>query len=170
MTKHFHQIVSRATSKKMSISVKARTSTLSSSPIRSGTLGTSFLTKASSPVKMTAEKMQMVRRDVKPGNGTSLLTYQNHANLRKHLAVARHLVDDRASDFYNKEKIAGPERYVHTRNKEMDELRRENNRLFGRLLNIYEVSSRNSSATSSSLPWHYCVRFTLTMLVTALSI
>ena len=89
---------------------------------------------------MTAEKMQMLRRDVKPGNGTSLLTYQNHANLRKHLAAARHLVDDRASDFYHKEKIAGPERYVHTRNKEMDELRRENNRLFGRLLNIYEVS------------------------------
>ena len=36
----------------------------------------STMTKRSpSPVKLTAEKMQMLRRDVKPGNGTSLLTY-----------------------------------------------------------------------------------------------
>ena len=46
----------------------------------------------------------------------------------------------RASDFYIKEKIAGPERYAHTRHREMEELRKENNRLFGRLLSIYEVS------------------------------
>ena len=49
-------------------------------------------------------------------------------------------MDARASDFYIKEKIAGPERYAHTRHREMEELRKENNRLFGRLLSIYEVS------------------------------
>ena len=32
-----------------------------------------------SPLKTTAEKLQMLRRDVKPGNGTSLLSYQNTA-------------------------------------------------------------------------------------------
>ena len=46
----------------------------------------------SSPLKMTAEKMQMIRRDVKPGNGTSLLTYQNHASLRSKLATTTHEV------------------------------------------------------------------------------
>ena len=35
----------------------------------------STVTRSVSPLKMTAEKMQMLRRDVKPGNGTSLLTY-----------------------------------------------------------------------------------------------
>ena len=92
-----------------------------------------------SPLKMTAEKMQMLRRDVKPGNGTSLLTFQNHASLRDKLSKATCAVDARASDFYIKEKIAGPERYAHTRHREMEELRKENNRLFGRLLSIYEV-------------------------------
>ena len=53
----------------------------------------------------------------------------------------RHVVDDRASELYLREKVAGPERYAHTRNREMTELRKENNRLFGRLLNIYEVST-----------------------------
>ena len=96
-----------------------------------------------SPLKMTAEKMQMVRRDVKPGNGTSLLTYQNHASLRSKLAKATCAVDARASDFYIKEKIAAPERYAHTRHREMEELRKENNRLFGRLLSIYEVSRKH---------------------------
>ena len=95
-----------------------------------------------SPMRQTSEKMQMVRRDVKPGNGTSLLSYQNHANLRKNLATMRPIVDDWAGEFYIKEKVAGPERYAHTRQKEMNELRKENNRLFGRLLNIYEVRAR----------------------------
>ena len=89
---------------------------------------------------MTAEKMQMIRRDVKPGNGTSLLTYQNHASLRSKLARATCAVDARAGDHYIKEKTAGPERYAHTRHREIEDLRKENNRLFGRLLNIYEVS------------------------------
>ena len=35
----------------------------------------SVMKRSLSPVKVTAEKMQMVRRDVKPGNGTSLLSY-----------------------------------------------------------------------------------------------
>ena len=86
----------------------------------------------------TAEKMQMVRRDVKPGNGTSLISFQNHANLKKHLIQMRPIVDDRPSEQYLKEKIAGPERYAHCQKQKMDELRKENNRLFGRLLNIYE--------------------------------
>lgn len=51
----------------------------------------------------------------------------------------KHIVDDKAGHIYLREKVAGPERYIHTRNREMDELRKENNRLFGRLLNIYEV-------------------------------
>ena len=93
-----------------------------------------------SPLKMTAEKMQMLRRDVKPGNGTSLLTYQNHASLRTKLAKATCAVDAKASDFYIKEKSYAPERYAHVRHREMEDLRKENNRLFGRLLNIYEVS------------------------------
>ena len=98
----------------------------------------STITNNKSPLKMTAEKMQMVRRDVKPGNGTSLLTYQNHANHTRHLVEMKHLVDDRPSENYLKEKILGPERYAHTRHRQMEELRKENNRLFGRLLNIYE--------------------------------
>ena len=55
--------------------------------------------------------------------------------------MARPAVDARASDFYFKERVESQERYTHNRNREMDELRKENNRLFGRLLNIYEVSS-----------------------------
>lgn len=73
--------------------------------------------KILSPLKLTAEKMQMMRKDVKPGNGTSLLTYQNHANLRKNLAEMKHLVDARASDFYKKEKIIAPERHAHKTNR-----------------------------------------------------
>ena len=80
----------------------------------------------------------MVRRDIKPGNGTSLLTYQNHANHKKHLHEMKHIVDDKPGENYLKEKIAGPERYTHTRHRQMEELRKENNRLFGRLLHIYE--------------------------------
>ena len=90
---------------------------------------------------MTAEKMQMVRRDVKPGNGTSLLTYQNHANLKKHLAEMRPMVDARAGDHYLRAHAEAPERYAHVRHRQMEEMRKENNRLFGRLLSIYEVSS-----------------------------
>jgi hypothetical protein len=29
--------------------------------------------------------MMMVRKDVKPGNGTSLLSYQNHMSLKRNL-------------------------------------------------------------------------------------
>jgi len=55
----------------------------------------------------------MQRRDVKPGNGSSLISYQNFANLKKHLSEMRPMVDDRPSQNYLKEKIAGPERYTH---------------------------------------------------------
>ena len=89
---------------------------------------------------MMAQKMEMIRRDVKPGNGTSLLSYQNHANLQRQLAEVKPAVDARVGDFYLREKLAAPERYNSCRNREIDELKRENNRLFGRLLNIYEVS------------------------------
>ena len=51
------------------------------------------------------------------------------------------MVDDRPSENYLKEKIAAPERYAHCQKQKTEELRKENNRLFGRLLNIYEVSS-----------------------------
>ena len=47
-----------------------------------------------------AEKMQMVRRDVKPGNGASLLSYQNHMSLKRNLQNMKSLVNDRASNFY----------------------------------------------------------------------
>ena len=56
-----------------------------------------------SPIKMTSEKMQMNRRDVKPGNGTSLISYQNHANLKKHLIEMRPIVDDQPNENYLKE-------------------------------------------------------------------
>ena len=71
------------------------------------------MSRSLSPLKLTAEKMQMVRRDIKPGNGTSLIIYQNHANLKKHLSEMRPIVDDRPSENYLKEKIAAPERYAH---------------------------------------------------------
>ena len=81
----------------------------------------------------------MSRRDVKPGNGTSLISYQNHANLKKHLIEMRPIVDDQPNENYLKEQVAAPERYALNQNKKTVELRKENNRLFGRLLNIYEV-------------------------------
>ena len=56
--------------------------------------------KSTSPAKMTAERMQMVRRDVKPGNGTSLISYQNHANLRKHLAEMGPIVVAKPDESY----------------------------------------------------------------------
>ena len=92
--------------------------------------------------------MQMLRRDVKPGNGTSLLTYQNHANLKKHLAEMRPIVDARAGDHYLRAHEKAPERYAHVRHRQMEDLRKENNRLFGRLLSIYEVSPSKSSDLS----------------------
>ena len=36
-----------------------------------------------SPVRTCAERMNMLRRDVKPGNGTSLLQYQNTACMKR---------------------------------------------------------------------------------------
>jgi len=84
--------------------------------------------------------MQMMRKDVKPGNGTSLLTYQHHASLRKNLADMKHVVNARASEFYKKEKVNALERHAQKSNRLTEELRKENNRLFGRLLDIYEVS------------------------------
>lgn len=93
-----------------------------------------------SPIKTTAEKLQMLRRDVKPGNGTSLLSYQNTACMRKGLLNATFAVEARISDNYFEQKQLASERYNTKRNTEMDELKKENNRLFGRLLNIYEVS------------------------------
>lgn len=60
---------------------------------------------------MTAEKMQMIRRDVKPGNGTSLMTYNNHANLRKNLHEMRHMVDARMGESYDKDRNALHERF-----------------------------------------------------------
>ena len=105
--------------------------------------GSTLISKSMSPLKMTAEKMQMVRRDIKPGNGTSLISYQNYANLKKHLSDMKPIVDDRPSETYLKEKIAGPDRYAHNQTKKMNELKKENSRLFGRLLNIYEKKIQN---------------------------
>jgi len=84
--------------------------------------------------------MQMIRRDVKPGNGAALLIHENHASLKKQLAGAKPAVEAWASEHYLREKVIAPERYMHMRSKEVEALRKENNRLFGRLLNIYEVS------------------------------
>ena len=49
-------------------------------------------------------------------------------------------VEARIGDTYFEQKQLASERYNTKRNTEMDELKKENNRLFGRLLNIYEVS------------------------------
>ncbi len=65
--------------------------------------------------------------------------------------MAKPLVDAKPSGHYLKEKVAGPERYIHTRGRQMSELRKENNRLFGRLLNIYEVSSSLHSSKSINI-------------------
>ena len=57
-----------------------------------------------SPLKSTAEKLQMLRRDVKPGNGTSLLSYQNHACMKRGLINATFAVEARISDTYFEQK------------------------------------------------------------------
>ena len=93
-----------------------------------------------SPLRSTAEVLQMLRRDVKPGNGTSLLIHQNHASLRRQLKATKPAVEAWANDHYEREKHMASQRYAQNRNREMSELKKENHRLFGRLLNIYEVS------------------------------
>ena len=60
-------------------------------------------------------------------------------NLRKHLQESKPAVEAWASDVYYREKQLLSERYANKTNRENDDLKRENNRLFGRLLNIYEV-------------------------------
>ena len=47
-----------------------------------------------------SDRMMMLRNDIKPGNGTTLLSYQNHQSLKRNLRDSVHLVDDRAGDFY----------------------------------------------------------------------
>lgn len=66
--------------------------------------------------------------------------YHNDESMKRQIALAKPAVDAKPSNHYLKEKVAAPERYTHTRGREMENLRKENNRLFGRLLNIYEVS------------------------------
>lgn len=64
--------------------------------------------------------------------------YHNDESMKRQIALAKPAVDAKPSNHYLKEKVAAPERYTHTRGREMENLRKENNRLFGRLLNIYE--------------------------------
>ena len=80
-----------------------------------------------SPLKTTAEKLQMLRRDVKPGNGTSLLSYQNTACMKRGLMNATYAVEARIGDTYFEQKQLASERYNTKRNTEMDELKKENN-------------------------------------------
>ena len=42
----------------------------------------------------------IVIRDVKSGNGTALLDYQNYANLQKHLKEMKPIIEDQASASY----------------------------------------------------------------------
>jgi len=53
-----------------------------------------------SPDTLIAEKMQMMRTDVKPGNGTSLLAYCSHESHRQKLSTVKPIVDARATEFY----------------------------------------------------------------------
>ena len=91
---------------------------------------------------MTAEKMNMLmRRDVKPGGGTNFMIYQNHANLKKHLAEMRPMMNFRTNDHNLREQLSSTEFLAYLRHRETEKLHKENDRLFGRLLSIYEVSS-----------------------------
>ena len=47
-----------------------------------------------------SDQMMMFRGDIKPGNGASFMSYQNHMSLKKNIKESVHLVDDRASQFY----------------------------------------------------------------------
>ena len=82
----------------------------------------------------------MQRRDVKPGIGTSLLSYQNHASLKRNLKNMKSIVQDKASDFYTQQYADQPFKFAHNWNNYMDRLNNENNRLFCRLVHISEVS------------------------------
>ena len=85
-----------------------------------------------------SDQMMMFSKDVKPGNGQTLLSYQNHQSLKRHINDSVHLVDDRASDFYINWHATQPERYEHEMNKQQNLLRKENTRLFGRLVDILD--------------------------------
>ena len=95
-------------------------------------------TPGRSPVKMLAEKMQMVRRDVKPGNGTSLMTYQNHESMKKHMVRMTPAVDAQLGEHTCAHKDLLGASSLNRANRNREQLKKENNRLFGRLLNIYE--------------------------------
>ena len=83
----------------------------------------------------------LMRRDVKPGDSTNSMAYQNHANLKKHLAEKRPMMNVRARDHNLREQLSSTEFLAYLRHRETEKLHKENDRLFGRLLSIYEVSS-----------------------------
>ena len=87
-----------------------------------------------------SDLMMMQRNDIKPGNGATLLSYQNHQSLKKHLRESIPLVDDMCSDMYIRKYAMQPEIYAHNYNKQQNNLKQENTRLFGRLVNILDVS------------------------------
>lgn len=89
---------------------------------------------------LLSDKMMMLRKDIKPGNGATLLSYQNNQSLKQHLRDSVHLVDDRIGNRYIEHFNAQPEKYAHNLNKQQKELRTENTRLFGRLVSILDVS------------------------------
>lgn len=81
-----------------------------------------------------------INRDYKLSNGAALLEYQNYANLKKHLAIIKPIVQDEASESYytTKQSLQEIHESFHKTNKK--ELDRENKRIFGRLINIIDVS------------------------------
>ena len=87
-----------------------------------------------------AEEMQMNRRDIKPGNGASLLSYQNHESLKRNLKNMKSLVSDRASDFYLGHYEDRPYKFAHNWDNYQNKLNTENSRFFKRLVSIAEVS------------------------------
>lgn len=79
-------------------------------------------------------------RDLKLSNGTALLDYQNYANLQKHLKEIKPLINDQASQSYFSAKQSLLDIHESFNRTTKKELERENKRIFGRLINIIDVS------------------------------
>jgi vacuolar-type H+-ATPase catalytic subunit A/Vma1 len=65
----------------------------------------------------------IVIRDLKSGNGTALLDYQNYANLQKHLKEMKPIIEDQASASYFSAKQSLQEihdKFNRTTKKELD--------------------------------------------------
>ena len=93
---------------------------------------------------LKADQMMMTRRDVKPGNGASLLSYQNHASLKRNLKNMRSLVDDRTPDYYTEKFDDNQSIFKNNWNSYTTKITQENNKFFQRLISIANVSHQQT--------------------------